>query len=57
MENKLDAILKEIKTDKTMTTNLRSELNEFGNMQRSGSGGRKCIRFSASDYGSLDSEN
>ena len=43
MDNKLDAILMEIKTSKStsMTTNPRSEVYEIGNMQPSGSGGKK----------------
>ena len=59
MENKLDAILMEIKSSKStsMTTNHRSEINEIGNMQPSGSGGKKSMGVNASDIESLDSEN
>ena len=59
MENKLDAILMEIKTSKrtSMTTNPRSEINEIGTMQPSGSGGKKSMGVNASDNESLDSEN
>ena len=51
MENKLDAILMEIKTNKgtSVTTNPRSEINEIGNIQPSGSGGKKSMRVNASD--------
>ena len=59
MENKLDAILMEIKTSKStsMTTNPRSEINEIENMQPSGSGGKRSMGVNASDNESLDSEN
>ena len=59
MENKLDAILMEIKTSKStsMTTNPRSETNEIENMQPSGSGCKKSMGVNASDNESLDSEN
>ena len=59
MENKLDAILMEIKTSKstTMTTIPRSEINEIGNMQPTGSGGKKSMGVNASDNESLESEN
>ena len=59
MEKKLDAILMEIKTKKgtSMTTNPRSEINEIGNMQPSGSWGKKSMGVNASDNESLDSEN
>ena len=59
MENKLDAILMEIKTSKgtSVTTNPRSEINEIGNMQPSGSGGKRSMGVNASDNKSLDSEN
>ena len=59
MENKLDAILMEIKTNKStsMTTNPRSEINEIGNMQPSGSRGKRSMGVNASDNESLDSEN
>ena len=59
MENKLDAILMEIKTSKStsMTTNPRSEMNKIGNLQPSGSGGKKSMGVNASDNESLDSEN
>ena len=56
MENKLDAILMEIKTSKStsMTTNPRSEMNEIGNMQPSGSGGKRSMGVNVSDNKSLD---
>ena len=59
MENKLHAILMEIKTSKStsMTTNPRSEINEIGNMQPSGSGCKGSMRVNASDNESLDPEN
>ena len=93
MENKLNAILLEIKTSlvfillppdpdgcmfpisfisdlglvvidvlllsksTSMTTNPRSEINKIGNMQPSGSGGKRSMRVNASDNESLDSEN
>ena len=59
MENKLDAILMEIKASKStsMTTNPRSEINEIGNMQPSGSGGKRSMGVNASDLDCLDSEN
>ena len=59
MENKLDAILMEMKTNKStsMTTNPRSEINEIGNMQPSGSRGKRSMGVNASDNESLDSEN
>ena len=59
MENKLDAILMEIKTSKStsMTTNPRSEMNEIENMQQSGSKGKKSMGVNASDNESIDSEN
>ena len=40
-----------------MTTNPRSEINETGNMQPSGSGGKRSMGVNASDNESLDSEN
>ena len=51
MENTLDAILMEIKTNKStsMATNPKSELNEIGNTQSSGSGGKKSLGVKASD--------
>ena len=59
MENKLDAMLMEIKTSKStsMTTNPRSGINEIGNMQPSGSGGKRSMGVNASDKESLDTEN
>ena len=59
MENKLDAILMEIKTSKStsMTTNPRSEMNEIENMQPSGSKGKRSMGVNASDNESIDSEN
>ena len=59
MENKLDAILMEMKTSKstTLTTIPRSEINEIGNMQPTGSGGKKSMGVNASDNESLESEN
>ena len=51
MENKLDAILLEVKSSKntSMTTNPRSEINEIGNMQPSESGGKRSMGVNASD--------
>ena len=40
-----------------MTTNPRSEINEIGNMQPSGSGGKRSMGINASDNESLVSEN
>ena len=59
MENKLDAILMEIKTSKSpsMTTNPRSEMNEIESMQPSGSKGKRSMGVNASDNESVDSEN
>ena len=59
LENRLDAILMVIKTGKSssMTTNLRSEMNEIGNIQPSGSGGKRSMGVKASDNERLDSEN
>ena len=59
MENKLDAILMEIKTNKStsMTTNPRSEMNEIESMQPSGSKGKRSMGRNASDNESIDSEN
>ena len=59
MENKLDAILMEIKTSKStsLTTNPRSEMNEIESMQPSGSKGKKSMVVNASDNESIDSEN
>ena len=58
-ENKLDAILMEIKTNKStsMVTNTRLQLNEIGSMQPSGSSCKKSMGVNASDNESLDSEN
>ena len=59
MEDKLDAILMDIKTSRStsMTTNPRSEIHKTGNMQPSGSGGKKSMGVNASYNESLDSEN
>ena len=59
MENKLDAILMEIKTNKStsMTTNPRSEMNEVESMQPSGSKGKRSMGVNASDNESIDSGN
>ena len=59
MENKLDAILMEIKTSKSipMKTNPRSEMNEIESMQPSGSKGKKSMGVNASDNKSIVSEN
>ena len=59
MENKLDASLIEIKTNKStsMTTNPISELNKIGDMQPAGSGGNRSMGVNASDNESLNSEN
>ena len=59
MENKLDAILMEIKTNKStsMTTNPRSEMNEIESMQRLGSKGKRSMGVNASDNESIDSES
>ena len=59
MENKQDAIPMEMKTSKgtSLITYPRSEINEIGNMQPSGSGGKKSRAVNASDNESLDSEN
>ena len=59
MENKLDAILIEIKTNKitSMTPKSRSESNKIGDMQPAGSGGKRSMGVNASDNESLDSEN
>ena len=59
MENKLDAILMEIKTSKStsITTNPRSEMNEIENMQPSESKGKKSMGVNASDNESINSEN
>ena len=40
-----------------MTSNPRSEINEIGNMQPSGSGGKRSMGINASDNESLVSEN
>ena len=50
VENKLDAILKEIKSNKSASTvtNPRSEVNEIQNMQPSGSKTNKSIGVHAS---------
>ena len=59
MENKLDAILMEIKTSKStsLTSNPRSEMNGIESMQPSGSKGKKSMVVNASDNESIDSEN
>ena len=59
MDNKLDAVVMEIKTSKStsMTTISRSERIEIGNMQPWGTGGKRSMGVNASDNESLDSEN
>ena len=59
MENKLDAILKEIKSNKSVSTvtNPRSEMNDIQNMQPSGSKTNRSIGVNASHIYNLDSEN
>ena len=59
MENKLGAILMEIKTSKStsMTTNPGSEINKVGNIQPSASRGKKSMGVNASDNERADSEN
>ena len=51
MESKLDAILREIKTNKNISTvtNPISEINKTENMQHSGSKGGMSIGISASN--------
>ena len=59
MENKLDAILKEIKSNKSASTvtNPRSEMNEMQNMQPSGSKTNKSTGVHASYNENIDSED
>ena len=59
MENKLDAILKEIKSNKSASTvtNPRSEMNEIQNMQPSGSKTNKSNGVHASYNENIDSED
>ena len=59
MENKLDAILKEIKSNKSASTvtNPRSEMNEIQNMQPSGSKTNKSNGVNASYNENIDSED
>ena len=59
MEKKLDAIFKEIKSNKSTSTvtNPKSEVNEIQNMQTSGSKTNKSIGVPASHYENLNSED
>ena len=59
MENKLDAILKEIKSNKSASTvtNPRSEMNDIQNMQPTGSTDNRSIGVHASYNDNSDSEN
>ena len=59
MENKLDAILKEIKSNKSTSTvtNPRSEMDEIQNMQPSGSNTNKSTGVHASYNENIDSED
>ena len=59
MENKLDTILKEIKSTKSASTvtNPRSEVNEIQNMQPSGSKTNKSIGVHASYNEDINSED
>ena len=59
MENKLEAILKEIKSNKSASTvtNPRSDINEMRENQPSGSKLRKSIGVHASNNENSDSEN
>ena len=59
MENKLDAILKEIKSNKSVSTvtNPRSEMDHIQNIQPSGSKTNRSIGVHASHIYNSDSEN
>ena len=59
MENKLNAILKEIKSNKSASTvtNPRSEMNDIQNMQPTGSTDNRSIGVHASYNDNSDSEN
>ena len=59
MENKLDAILKEIKSNKSVSTvtNPRSEMDDIQNIQPSGSKTNRSIGAHASHIYNSDSEN
>ena len=59
MENKFDAILKEIRTSKTASTitNPRSEPNEIQNLQPSGSKNDKSSGVRSSNIENSDTEN
>ena len=59
MENKLDAILKEMKSNKSVSTvtNSRSEMDDIQNMQPSGSKTNRSIGVHASHIYNADSEN
>ena len=59
MENKLDAILKEIKSNKSVSTvtNPRSEMDDIRNIQPSGSKTNRSIGVHASHIYNSDSEN
>ena len=59
MDNKLEAILKEIKSNKSASTvtNPRSETNEIQDPQPSGSKTNRSIGVHASNYEISDSEN
>ena len=59
MENKLNAILKEIKSNKSVSTatNPRSDTNETGNTQPSGSKNKRSMGVSAPTFINSDSED
>ena len=59
MENKLDAFLKEIKSNKSVSTvtNPRSEINETDDMLPSGSKSKKSIDVNASKTENSESED
>ena len=59
MDNKLETILREIKSNKSasITTNPRSEINENRNQQPTGSKTDRSIGVHASNIGDSDSEN
>ena len=59
MENKLETILREIKSNKcaSIVTNPRSEANEIQNMRPSGSNVNKSVGVYASNIENSDSED
>ena len=59
MDNELEAILKEVKSNKTTSTvtNPRSKSNEIQDSQPSGSKTNRSIGFRASNFENSDSEN